>query len=209
MDCLVKLFKKNLKKINKKNYLREAIENSIDAKKSLLLIEEKINLAINVIYKKIKNGGKVFLCGNGGSAADAQHLAAEFLVRLRAHINREPIAAISLAMDTSTITACGNDYSFSQIFSRNLVALGSKNDILIVISTSGRSSNIIQVLKTAKKMKILRISFLGNNGGLAKKLSDISLIVKSSVTARIQESHIFLGHYIFESVENKLIKNYY
>ena len=172
-----------------------------------MFIEKDINRAINIIYKKIKNGGKVLLCGNGGSAADAQHLVAEFLIRLRPHINRKPIAALSLTMDTSTLTACGNDYSFNEIFSRNLIALGSKNDVLIVISTSGCSSNIIKVLKTAKKMKIFTISFLGNNGGLAKKYSALSLIVKSNVTARIQESHIFLGHYIFESIENKLIKN--
>jgi len=187
--------------------LKNSILESIKAKNSLLFIEKNINYAINKIYKKIKKGGKVFLCGNGGSAADAQHLAAEFLIRLRPHINRNPIAALSLAMDTSTLTACGNDYSFNEIFSRNLMALGSKKDVLIAISTSGRSSNIIKVLKTAKKMKIFSISFLGNNGGLAKKYSAISLIVKSNVTARIQESHIFLGHYIFESIENKLIKN--
>ena len=187
--------------------LKEKILASIDAKKSLLLIEKDINTAIDKIYKKIINGGKVFLCGNGGSAADAQHLAAEFLVRLRPQINRPPIAALSLSMDTSTLTACGNDYSFDQIFSRNLIALGSQRDVLIAISTSGNSPNIIQVLKTAKRMKIFSISFLGSNGGVAKKFSNISLIVKSNITARIQESHIFLGHYIFESIENKLIKN--
>ena len=187
--------------------LKKAILESIEAKNSLLFIEKDINIAINIIYKKIKSGGKVLLCGNGGSAADAQHLAAEFLIRLRPHINRNPIAAMSLSMDTSSLTACGNDYSFNEIFSRNIIALGSEKDVLIAISTSGRSSNIIRVLKTAKKMKIFTISFLGNNGGLAKKYSALSLIVKSNVTARIQESHIFLGHYIFESIENKLIKN--
>ncbi len=187
--------------------LKKAILESVEAKNSLLFIEKDINIAVSVIYKKIINGGKVLLCGNGGSAADAQHLAAEFLIRLRPHINRNPIAALSLSLDTSTLTACGNDYSFNEIFSRNLMALGSKKDVLIAISTSGHSSNIIKVLKTAKKMKIFSISFLGNNGGVAKKFSNLSLIVKSNVTARIQESHIFLGHYIFETIENKLIKN--
>jgi D-sedoheptulose 7-phosphate isomerase len=132
-------------------------------------------------------------------------LAAEFLVRLRPKINRPPIAAISLATDVSTITACGNDYSFNYIFSRNLEALGCDKDILIAISTSGQSKNILNVLKTAKQKKILSISFLGNNGGKAKKNSDISLIIKSRITARIQESHILLGHYIFEEVEKKLL----
>jgi D-sedoheptulose 7-phosphate isomerase len=186
--------------------LKIAILESVNAKNSLLAIEKNINIAIDKIYKKIKNGGKVFLCGNGGSAADSQHLAAEFLIRLRPNINRNPIPAISLAMDTSTITACGNDYSFNKIFSRNLIALGSKKDVLIVLSTSGNSPNIIEVLKTAKKMNIFSISFLGNEGGLAKKYSDLCLIVGSNVTARIQESHIFLGHYIFQSIEDKLIE---
>jgi len=187
------------------NSLKKTIKDSIAAKNSLLTIQDNINLAIEKIYYKICLGGKIFLCGNGGSAADAQHLAAEFLVRLRPKINRPPIAAISLATDVSTITACGNDYSFNYIFSRNLEALGCDKDILIAISTSGQSKNILNVLKTAKQKKILSISFLGNNGGKAKKNSDISLIIKSRITARIQESHILLGHYIFEEVEKKLL----
>lgn len=137
------------------NYLKKTIDSSIKAKKSLLLIEDKISLAINIIFEKLSHGGKIFLCGNGGSAADAQHLAAEFLVRLNPKVNRMPIPAISLATDVSTISACGNDFSFNKIFSRNLEALGSKNDILIAISTSGQSKNIIEVLKTSKKRKFL------------------------------------------------------
>jgi D-sedoheptulose 7-phosphate isomerase len=135
------------------SFLKKTIEDSIYAKRSLLLIEPKINLAVINIYKKLKKGGKIFLCGNGGSAADAQHLAAEFLVRLRPTINRSPIAAISLATDVSTLTACGNDFSFEKIFSRNLDALASPKDILLVISTSGNSKNIIDVLKMSKKKK--------------------------------------------------------
>jgi D-sedoheptulose 7-phosphate isomerase len=187
--------------------LKKAIFESIRAKNSLLFLEEEIHLAINKIYKKVKSGGKIFLCGNGGSAADAQHLAAEFLIRLRPNVNRNPIPALNLAMDTSTLTACGNDYSFDKIFSRNLMALGSAKDVLIAISTSGNSSNIIEVLKMAKKKKILSVSFLGGGGGVAKRYSDINLIVNSAITARIQESHIFLGHFIFECIENKLVKN--
>lgn len=186
--------------------LKKSILDSVGAKNSLLLIEKEINSAIDVIVKKIKEGGKVFLCGNGGSAADAQHLAAEFLIRLRPQINRYPIPALSLATDTSTLTACSNDYSFTKIFSRNLLALGSSKDILIVLSTSGNSLNILDALKVAKKKKIFTIGFLGDNGGKAKKLCNIKLIVRSSATSRIQESHIFLGHYIIENVENKLLK---
>ena len=174
--------------------------------KKLISEEENIHEISNVIFYALKKGKKIMLCGNGGSAADAQHLAAEFLVRLRPKINRKPLAAISLAQDTSTITACGNDYKFDDIFSRNLRALGKKGDILLAISTSGNSSNIIKVLKEAKRMNIKTISLLGANGGFAKKLSQFKIIVPSSITARIQEMHIFLGHYIFECIENLILK---
>ena len=183
------------------------IEVSSNTKYSLLKIERKINKSILEIVSKLKKKGKIILCGNGGSAADAQHLAAEFLIRLNPKINRQPIPAITLALDTSTITACGNDYSFDHQFARCLAALGSKNDILIVISTSGNSKNIINALKEAKKRGIFRIGFLGNSGGKAKKLCNIDLVVDSNMTARIQETHIFLGHYIFEKVEDILLKN--
>jgi len=186
--------------------LKKTIESSIKAKKSLISIEKKILLAVKIIFEKLSQGGKILLCGNGGSAADAQHLAAEFLVRLNPKINRMPIPAISLATDVSTILACGNDYSFNKVFSRNLEALGTKNDILIVISTSGKSKNILEVLKTAKKKKIYSIGFFGNDGGDAKKITNLSLIVKSTNVARIQETHILLGHYIFDQVENKILK---
>tara|TARA_B110000483_G_scaffold239605_1_gene318438 strand:- start:4390 stop:5004 length:615 start_codon:yes stop_codon:yes gene_type:complete len=188
--------------------LKKTIENSIKAKKSLLLIEDKISLAINTIFKKLSDGGKIFLCGNGGSAADAQHLAAEFMIRLNPKINRMPIPAISLATDVSTISACGNDFSFNKIFSRNLEALGSEKDILIAISTSGQSKNILEVLKTSKRKKIFSIGFLGNGGGKAKKITNLNLIVKSSNVARIQETHILLGHFIFNEIEKKILKEH-
>ena len=146
------------------------------------------------------------LCGNGGSAADAQHLAAEFTVRLRPKVNRAPLPAISLSSDTSTLTACSNDYGFKKIFLRNLQALYKKNDLLIVISTSGNSENIIEVLKFCKKKKIFTVGLLGSGGGKAKKYCAISLNVPSKITARVQEAHIFLGHYIFESVERLIIQ---
>ncbi len=188
-------------------YFEKKIRESIKIKKKLdnKNLKKKISQAISIIFKSIKNGGKVMLCGNGGSAADAQHLAAEFLVRLRPNINRNPIPAISLAQDTSTITACANDYSFNTLFARNLDALGSKKDVLIVITTSGNSKNILEVLKTAKRKKIYSIAFLGNNGGKAKDLTDLGLIVPSKITARIQECHIFMGHIMFEAVEDLLI----
>ena len=188
------------------NSLKKTINDSIAAKKSLFKIYDKIISSIDVIFKKMSQGGRIFLCGNGGSAADAQHLAAEFLVRLDPKRNRVPFPAISLATDVSTLTACGNDFSFNKIFSRNLEALGSNKDVLIVISTSGNSKNILEVLKIAKKKNIFSIGFYGNNGGIAKKDTDLSLIVKSNNTARIQETHILLGHYIFDNVEKKILK---
>ena len=165
-----------------------------------------IEKAIKIIHKKIKLGGKLMLCGNGGSAADAQHLSAEYLVRLRPNVNRKPIPAISLAQDTSTLTACGNDYDFSDVFRRPFQALAKKNDVLIAITTSGNSANIIKVLKDARSKKITTIGFLGGSGGKCKKFCDINLIVPSKSTARIQECHIFLGHFIFEQVENLILK---
>ena len=119
-----------------------------------------------------------------------------------------PIPAISLATDVSTISACGNDFSFNKIFSRNLEALGSEKDILIAISTSGQSKNILEVLKTSKRKKIFSIGFLGNGGGKAKKITNLNLIVKSSNVARIQETHILLGHFIFNEVEKKILKDH-
>ena len=187
------------------NNLENNINESIIAKRSLIALSKEIKSAVFMITQKLNRGGKIMLCGNGGSAADAQHLAAEFIVRLKPKLNRKPIAAISLAQDTSTITACGNDFNFDVQFSRSLEALGKKEDVLIVISTSGNSKNIINVLKIAKKMKISSVGFLGNKGGKAKKLCNIPLVVNSNNTARIQEAHIFLGHFIFETVENRLL----
>ena len=191
----------NLQKVFSK-YLNDSINTHLQ----LVNIIPEINKVTKIIYKKIKLGGKLMLCGNGGSAADAQHLSAEYLVRLRPKVNRRPIPAISLAQDISTITACGNDYSFSDIFSRPFNALANKNDVLIVISTSGNSLNVVKVLKDARLKKITTIGFLGGTGGKSKKLCDIKLIVPSNNVARIQECHIFLGHFIFEQVEKLLIK---
>ena len=128
-----------------KNTFNAEIEESILLHRNLIYLEDKINLSIKKIVGSLRKGGKIMLCGNGGSAADAQHLAAEFIVRLNPKINRKPYSAISLAQDTSTMTACGNDYSFEDIFLRTFKALYKKNDILIVISTSGNSKNIIKL----------------------------------------------------------------
>ena len=191
-----------IKSINQ-NFKNE-LQDSIDVKADLINQFDKVKASILLISKKLKKGGKILICGNGGSAADAQHLAAEFLVRLDPKKNRPPIPAISLALDTSTITACSNDYDFNLLFVRNFRALVKKNDVLMIISTSGKSKNIINLLKESKKKKIQSVGFLGKDGGQAKKYCDIPIIVKKGNTARIQESHIFLGHFIFSQVENIL-----
>lgn len=191
--------------ISKKNLL-DKISDHTKVLNNIPKQNKNIEKIIKVIFRKLKSGGKILLCGNGGSSADAQHLAAEFLIRLRPKINRKPIPAISLSMDTSTLTACGNDYKFEDIFTRPFEALSGKKDILLAISTSGNSANIVKVLSIAKKKKITTLGFLGKNGGKAKKFCDYKIIIESSNTARIQEAHIFLGHYIFENVEDLYIK---
>ncbi len=194
----------------KKNLRNQILISSNENYSVLKNTIEKNSFKIEFIIKKLdsvlKKKGKIFICGNGGSAAEAQHLAAEFLVRLRPNINRKPLPLISLALDTSTITACANDYNFKDIFSRNLKALASKNDVLICLSTSGKSRNIIEVLKMSKKMGVFSISLLGNKKSLSEKLSNYFIKVESSNTARIQEVHLFLGHLILETVEKKIFK---
>ena len=185
--------------------LKDQLEQNRIAHQDILNMSDDIIEIVQIIKKSLKKGGKILFCGNGGSAADAQHLAAEFIVRLRPHINRQPLSALTLAQDTSTITACGNDFSFDDIFLRPFKSLAKKNDILICISTSGDSKNILKVLVEAKKQKIFSIGFLGKKGGKAKKLCNKPLIISSENTARIQECHIFLGHFILEKVEDLII----
>ncbi len=187
------------------NKFKEKIENHIKVKKSLLNLNKEINKSIKEISNSIRKGGKVMFCGNGGSAADAQHLTAELIVRLNIK-KRKALPAMTLALDTSTITACANDFEYKYIFSRALEGLGNKKDILVVISTSGNSENIVEVLKMAKKMKIYTIGFFGNNGGKCKKICNTNLIVNSKSVETIQECHIFLGHYILSNVEQNISK---
>jgi D-sedoheptulose 7-phosphate isomerase len=157
----------------------------------------------------IRQGRKIMLCGNGGSAADAQHLAAEMLVRLRPDNNRAGIAAITLAQDTSTITACANDFGYEKLYERMVQSLGKSGDILIAITTSGNSKNITLAMKQAKKMGIKVFGFLGCDGGEALKYCDEVFIVPSDNVGRIQEAHITAGHALMECIEDKLIKDGY
>jgi len=157
----------------------------------------------------IQKQKKIMLCGNGGSAADAQHLAAEMLIRLRPKNNRIGLPAITLAQDTSTITACGNDFGYKNLFERMVQSLGQNGDILIAITTSGNSENIILAMKQARKMGIKVFGFLGCGGGKALELCDEAFVVPSDNTGRIQEAHITAGHALMEYIEDKLIEDGY
>ena len=189
-----------------KEYFLSAFQQSIQVKTKCIEMGfadlEKIGIGI---CESIKKDGKLLLCGNGGSAADAQHLAAELIVRLRPNVNRNPIPAITLAMDSSTMTACGNDYSYDQIFERSILALGKENDSLLAISTSGNSKNIILAMKAAKKIGINVYALLGKDGGSCLKYCDNAFIVPSFNTAAIQESHIVAGHALMEMIEDSVI----
>ena len=188
------------------NTIRTEISKLIKTLGELSSLEENINLVIKNIFDCLKSGKKLLICGNGGSAAEANHLAAEFIVRLKPSNNRQAIPIISLSQNSSIITACGNDIGFENIFARSLEALGSEGDLLLCLSTSGESKNILKVLEESKKKKIKSISFLGNGGGKAKSLSNLNLVIPSTDVARIQECHLFLGHLIFGEVEKKLFK---
>ena len=188
--------------------VKTSIEESIKLKE--LVLREGLHKVLvdigDLIVTSILQGGKVLMCGNGGSAADAQHLVAEFLIRLTSEVNREGIPAISLLQDSSTFTAAINDYNPIDLFKRNLLTLVKPEDILLAISTSGNSENIVQVLKTAKKINIKTIGFLGSQGGESLKHCDLAFVVPNNKTARIQEMHITAGHAVIEYVEARLLK---
>ena len=187
--------------------IKKALKNSAELKLQIAnTMAEQIADAAKLISTAIKNGGKVMLCGNGGSAADSQHLAAELVVRLTGKVNRKALPGMALTTDTSILTAASNDFGFENVFSRQIEAHGTKGDILIAISTSGNSPNIIKAVNTAKEMDIVTIGLLGNAGGKLGSLVDLSLIVPSNDTQRIQETHITIGHIIIQLAENRLSK---
>ena len=188
--------------------IEELFKNSISVKEACI---EKGFASIAImgdeIAHSIENNGKIMLCGNGGSAADAQHLAAEMLVRLRPMNNREGIAAIALAQDTSTITACGNDFGYEKLYERMVTSLGKEGDCLIAITTSGNSENVILAMQAAQEMGIKVFGFLGSGGGKALEYCDEEFLVPSNDTGRIQEAHITAGHALMEYVEDKLLES--
>ena len=167
--------------------------------------KEKIYSVFLEIAKRVKEGRKILLCGNGGSAADSQHIAAELVGRFS--MERRALPAIALTTDTSILTAIGNDYSFDKIFERQVEALGEEGDVLIGISTSGNSKNVINAVEKAKDKGLLTVGFLGKDGGKLAKICDHSFVVKSFSTPRIQEVHITLGHVLCDFIE-KFIFSY-
>ena len=192
----------------KSHKIKSIFYESIKTKQDILKNDstDRVLEMSEIACKAILEGKKILFCGNGGSAADAQHLTAELLVRLRPAINREGISALTLLQDISSITACANDFGFEFIFERNLRTLGKQGDVLIAITTSGNSINIIKVLQAAKEMGIHAFAFLGGSGGKAIKFCDNYFLVPSDKTGRIQESHITAGHAMMEYIEDKLIK---
>lgn len=182
--------------------IRTTFEESSDLIKSSYDLNKEIIESIKVISKCLREGNKIILFGNGGSAADAQHVAAEFVGRYQ--LERKSFPAISLTTDTSILTAIGNDYSYDLVFSRQCEGLVSKNDVVIGISTSGNSRNVKNALIASKKKGAITIGFLGNSGGQIKKLVDISIVVHSKSTPRIQEVHRVVFHIICELVEKIL-----
>ncbi len=184
--------------------IKKIIKSSIDTKQSVLQNEgllKTIEASIDVIVNAFRNGNRVYFCGNGGSAADAQHLAAEFSGRF--YTDRKALPAEALHCNTSYLTAVANDYSFDEIYSRLIDGIGEKGDVLVGLSTSGNSPNILKAFNTAKKKELITIGFTGKSGGEMRTLCDYLINIPSTDTPRIQESHIMVGHIICQLVEEK------
>ena len=185
--------------------IKQAIQESIELKQQILSDEQlvqTISEVADICSDAFCEGNKVLFCGNGGSAADAQHLAAELSGRF--YFDREPLDAEALHVNTSYLTAVANDYSYEEVFSRLVKAKGKKGDILIGISTSGNSANIIRAFKTAQELGMITVGITGETGGKMKNISDYLLNVPSKDTPRIQESHILIGHIICEVIESRI-----
>lgn len=185
-NIILKRFKENSEV--KTRFLRENLPKLIDV--------------IKLVSHAFESGNKIFFFGNGGSAADAQHLAAEFVNRFV--MDRPPLPAMALTTDTSILTSISNDDTFDEIFAKQLRALGKEGDVAVGISTSGNSPNIIKAFEVAKEMGMKRVALAGNNGGAISKMADLSLVVPSTSTPRIQEVHILIGHILCEMVEHYL-----
>ncbi|MFH2035576.1 MAG: SIS domain-containing protein [Candidatus Zixiibacteriota bacterium] len=184
--------------------IKAAEESAILRKTVGIDLAEKLTELSNLISGVFGSGGKIMICGNGGSAADASHMAGELVVRLTSKRNRQALPAIALSTDPSVLTAAGNDFGFDQIFARQIEALGNQGDLLLVISTSGNSTNLVNAVASARKKKMLVAALLGGNGGKLVRLSDKALVIPHQSVQRIQEEQIFLIHLLVELVESDL-----
>lgn len=191
----------------KPDLITSAIRESIETKERLLTEQrEQIQTAGTFLADCAVQNNLIMLCGNGGSAADSQHIAAELVVRLRSSVNRRAIKALALTTDSSVLTAGGNDFGYDRVFSRQIEAFGGAGDVLIAISTSGTSKNVVLAVEEARKRGVRSIGLLGGTGGVLKELCDHSVVVPSAVTARIQECHILIGHIWCEMIEEQVMR---
>lgn len=180
------------------NYILE----SANVLRGMIALKVEIELSVQFCKRAISNGRKIMFCGNGGSAADAQHLAAELMGRFM--VDREPLPALALTVDTSALTAIGNDYGFEEIFARQLRGIGAAGDVVVGMSTSGESQNVVRAFSVARQMGITTIGMTGASGGAVAALSDILLPVQDSRTSHIQEAHIVIGHLMCAMIEREL-----
>lgn len=190
------------------SFIQQKIQESIKVKQCLLediVLLQNIQMIAELITKAMKRGNKLMICGNGGSAADSQHIAAEFTGRF--YLEREPLPAIALTTDTSALTAIGNDYGYEDVFLRQVKALGRDGDVLVGFSTSGNSKNIVKAMEYAKTKNIINIALTGKSGGKMKEIADVLINVPSDDTPRIQESHGMIGHIMCEMVEMALFES--
>jgi len=184
--------------------LNRAIDDSVRTLESLKDLGREVSRAIDLIEQCLRAGNKLLVCGNGGSATDASHFATELVVRFAK--DRRALPAISLSSDNGILTATGNDYGFNEIFARQVAALGAPGDVLICLTTSGKSKNLIRALEEAKARKLKTIAFLGRDGGPTLGIADVDLLIKSESTARVQEAHHLLLHVLCEIIESRLDK---
>ena len=188
--------------MNMKNTIQRNLIEHKEVFDQLYSLEKQIGDIAELLIEALKNGNTIFWCGNGGSASDSQHLAGELIGRFKK--NRKPLKSISLNSDTAVMTCIVNDYGYEHIFSRQIEALGEEGDVLIGISTSGRSENVNNALKKAKEKKLHTVGFLGKDGGAALQIASHTVVVPSQSTARIQEMHITIGHILCELIEEGL-----
>lgn len=185
------------------NFLRSELQEHFDAfEATSQVLAKPFTESLKLLESSIRSGGKLMLFGNGGSAADAQHIAAELIIRYKS--DRPAIAAISLNTDTSALTACGNDFGYDAVFERQIAGLGRVHDTAVGISTSGKSPNVLRAIRQAKSMGLKTVGLTGGSGGELSGICDVCVVVPSTITARIQEMHIMIGHFWCKALEQRL-----